>query len=309
MLKKLAPFLSFFALFVILAIASPHFLTVNNLFSVVRQTAVITIIAIGMTMIIVSGGIDLSVGSILGLAGVGGTLLMRSGTPIVVSVLAGIILGLLCGGLNALLVTICKVPPFIVTLGTLGAYRGLTLLVTGGMPVVDLPRSFGRLAEDNLFNVVPVPMLILILVALLFWYILTYTRLGRYSYAIGSNREAVLYSGVDVNRYVILIYTLAGALTGLAGMLESSRLITGQPTAGEGYELRVIASVVIGGGSLRGGEGTVIGTIVGSFIMGLLSNGANLLGISPFIQQILIGMVIILAVTFDEFQRRKLQNA
>ena len=308
MLKKLAPFLSFFALFVLLSVLSPHFLTVTNLFSVVRQTAVITVMAVGMTLIMVSGGIDLSVGSILGLAGVGGTLMMGAGLPIGLSVLGGVLLGLLAGGLNGALIAACKIPPFIVTLGTLGIYRGLTLVATRGLPVVDLPRGFGYLAEGHLFNVVPVPMVILVLVAVTVWYVLTYTRLGRYSYAIGSNREAVLFSGVNVNRYTLLIYMLAGALTGLAAMMEAARLITGQPTAGEGYELRVIASVVIGGGSLRGGEGTVIGTIIGAFTMGLLNNGANLLGISPFIQQVLIGAVIILAVTFDEYQRRKLQS-
>ena len=151
-----------------------------------------------------------------------------------------------------------------------------------------------------------VPLLFLLATAYLVHFILKYTKLGRYSYAIGSNPEAARCSGIRIGLYTVVIYALSGALTGLAGMIEAARLVTGQPTAGDGYELRVIAAVVIGGGSLNGGQGTVLGTIVGSFIMGLLSNGCNLLGISPFLQQVIIGSVIVLAVTFDEFQRRRM---
>jgi ribose transport system permease protein len=181
--------------------------------------------------------------------------------------------------------------------------------VTQGNAVVGLPQSFGLLSETDLFGVLPVPLLIVILTALLTHVLLKNTLPGRYCYAIGSNQEAARYAGIQVPRYQILFYTILGALTGLAGAIESSRLVTGQPTAGEGYELRVIAAVVIGGGSLSGGQGTVIGTIIGSLIMGALANGANLLRINPFIQQIIIGSVIVLAVTFDEFQRRKLESS
>jgi ribose transport system permease protein len=189
----------------------------------------------------------------------------------------------------------------------MGIYRGLVLLVTDGKAVVGVPSSFGFLAEGNFLGIVPVPLLIVLLVAGATHFLLTNTRPGRYCYAIGSNIEAARYSGVRVSRYQIAFYILLGALTGLAGSIESARLVTGQPTAGEGYELRVIAAVVIGGGSLSGGQGTVIGTIVGALIMGVLANGANLLGISSFAQQVVIGAVIVLAVTFDEFQRRRLE--
>ena len=187
----------------------------------------------------------------------------------------------------------------------MGAARGVTLVITDGLPIVRLPRRFGFLGDGNLLNVIPVPLAILLALALLTGYTLKYTRLGRYAFAIGSNREAARYAGIPITRYLVAIYCLAGAFTGLAAMIESSRLMTGQPTAGQGYELSVIAAVVIGGGSLAGGEGSVSGTVVGAFIMSLISNGSNLLGVSPFWQQVLIGSVIVLAVAVDELRKRK----
>jgi ribose transport system permease protein len=191
----------------------------------------------------------------------------------------------------------------------MGIYRGIALLITDGKAVVGLPTSFGHLAEGNLFGIIPIPLLIVVIVAVAIHFVLSSTRLGRYCYAIGSNVEAARYAGVRVARCQIIFYLILGALAGLAGAIEAARLVTGQPTAGEGYELRVIAAVVIGGGSLSGGQGTVVGTIIGALIMGVLANGANLLGISSFTQQIVIGAVIVLAVTFDEFQRRRLETA
>jgi ribose transport system permease protein len=305
-LKHFLPYASLIALFLFLSLVSPYFLTVGNLSSVVRQTTVITIIAVGMTVIMASGGIDLSVGSIVGITGVCGTMLIAShySTPLALS--GAVLVGTVCGTVNGTAITLLKIPPFIATLGTLGIFRGLTLIMTGGIPVADLTRDFGVLATGNIFRLIPVPLVLLIATALLVHFILKYTKLGRYSYAIGSNPEAARCSGIQIGMYTAIIYALGGALTGLAGMIEAARLVTGQPTAGEGYELRVIAAVVIGGGSLNGGQGTVLGTIVGSLIMGLLSNGCNLLGISPFLQQVIIGSVIVLAVTFDEFQRRRM---
>ncbi|MEW5978352.1 MAG: ABC transporter permease [Acidobacteriota bacterium] len=306
LLKKLLPLLGFLFLFVLLSILSPYFLTLENLSSVARQTAVINIIAIGMTLVIIAGGIDLSVGSILAFSGICGTLLMERGLGPVPATFAGIVAGLLCGSLNGLVITQFRVPPFIATLGSLGMIRGLTLLVTNGIPITDVPNEFGRLGDGNLLYWIPVPLCILVVVALLMAYILRYTRLGRYAYAIGGNRESAYLSGINLTFNTLVVYTILGALTGLAGMIEASRLVTGQPTAGEGYELRVIAAVVIGGGSLSGGQGTVLGTTIGAFVMSLLSNGCNLLGISPFIQQILIGSIIVLAVAADEYRRRLL---
>ena len=304
-LKRFLPYASLIGLFIFLSVASPYFLTVNNLSSVIRQTTVIVIMAVGMTVVIASGGIDLSVGSIVGLSGVCGAMLIAEGLPTPVALIGAVLVGMACGLANGSVIMALKIPAFIATLGTLGIYRGLTLIITGGIPVANLKRSFGVLATGNLLGVIPVPLLFVVGVAALVHFILKYTRLGRYSYAIGSNLEAARCSGIPVGRYTLIIYALGGALTGLAGMIEAARLVTGQPTAGDGYELRVIAAVVIGGGSLSGGQGSVLGTIVGAFIMGLLNNGCNLMGISPFVQQIIIGAVIVLAVTFDEFQRRR----
>jgi ribose transport system permease protein len=313
---KVLPFVSLLALCIVIAVQEPKFLSAGNLASVARQTAVITTMAMGMTMVMVSGGIDLSVGSMMALSGVLGTLAMTGGVtsaegsaPVFIGIVVCLAAGTVLGFTNGLAVTTLRIPPFIVTLGAMGIYRGLVLLTTDGKAVVGLPPSFGYLAEGNLFGLVPVPLLIMVLVAALIHFLLAHTRLGRYCYAIGSNTEAARYAGVSVARYQIAFYAILGALTGLAGAIESARLITGQPTAGEGYELRVIAAVVIGGGSLSGGQGTVVGTIIGSLIMAVLANGANLLRISSFTQQIVIGAVIVLAVTFDEYQRRRIERA
>ncbi len=304
-LERLLPFASLLVLFILLSIVSPYFLTVTNLSSVARQSAVINILALGMTLIMVSGGIDLSVGSVMAFSGICGTMVLQSGAPLYASVAGAMLAGAAWGLLNSLLITVLRVSPFIATLGTMGAARGLTLVVTNGMPVVNLPESFGGLGDGNIFRVVPVPLAVLVGLALLTGFILQYTRLGRYAYAIGSNVEAARYSGIPVRRYVAALYVFGGALAGLGGMIESSRLMTGQPTAGQGYELSVIAAVVIGGGSLSGGEGSVIGTMTGAFFVGLISNGSNLLGVSPFWQQVLIGAVIVAAVAFDELRKRR----
>src|SRR6266850_1215579 len=300
-IKRFLPFVSLVVLCILIAVLEPRFLSAGNLAGVARQTAVITVIAMGMTVVMVSGGIDLSVGSVMALSGVMGALAMVSGAPVIVGVATAIAAATVCGLLNGAAIAVLRIPPFIVTLGAMGIYRGVALLVTDGKAVVGVPSSFGYLAEGNFLGFVPVPLLIVVSVAMATHFLLVITRPGRYCYAIGSNIEAARYSGIRVSRYQVLFYALLGALTGVAGSIESARLVTGQPTAGEGYELRVIAAVVIGGGSLNGGAGTVLGTTVGAFIMSLLNNGCNLLGISPFLQQILIGGIIILAVAADEF--------
>ncbi len=304
MLQRLLPFLSLIILFVALSIASPYFLTANNLTSVARQTAVFNTMALGMTIVIISGGIDLSVGSILGLSGLIGTMALERGFPIAVGVLIGIAVGMLCGFLNGLLVTRLRIPPFVVTLGTLGIYRGASLIFSNGLPVHKIPAGFSFLGEGSLLGI-PFVAWMLVICAVIVHVVLEHTRLGRYAFAIGSNKIASVYAGIPVDFHITAVYAIGGALTGLAGMIEASRLMTGQPTAGQGYELQAIAAVVIGGGSLNGGEGSVIGTLIGAFIMGLLSNGADLLNISNYWQQVIIGSVIILAVTLDEVRKRR----
>ncbi len=304
MIQRLLPFLTLTILFVGLAIASPHFLTSTNLSSVVRQTAVINIMALGMTLIIIAGGIDLSVGAILAMSGLLGCMAMERGQAIPVGILIGILTGGCWGFVNGFLTTRLRINPFIVTLGTLGIVRGLTLIISNGLPVHQIPREFSFLGEGNVLAV-PFVLWILLACAGLVHAVLEHTKLGRYAFAIGSNPDAAFYAGIPVAFHTTAVYAIGGMLTGLAGMIEASRLMTGQPTAGQGYELQAIAAVVIGGGSLRGGEGSVVGTLVGAFIMGLLSNGSDLLGISPYLQQAIIGAVIILAVSFDELRKRK----
>jgi ribose/xylose/arabinose/galactoside ABC-type transport system permease subunit len=305
MIQRLLPFLTLAALFIGLTIASPHFLTVVNLSSVVRQTAVINIMALGMTLVIVAGGIDLSVGSILALAGLLGTMAMANDYSIVTGILIGLATGGACGFVNGFSTTKLRISPFIVTLGTMGIVRGLALIISNGLPVHDVPGGFSFLGDGELLHV-PFALWLVLGSAVIVHVILEHTRLGRYAFAIGSNPDAALYAGVPIGWHTAAVYTIGGLLTGLAGMIEASRLMTGQPTAGITYELQAIAAVVIGGGSLRGGEGSVIGTLIGGFIMGLLSNGSDLLGISPYLQQAIIGAVIILAVAVDELRKRKL---
>ena len=304
MIQRLLPFFTLITLFIILSIASPNFLTYTNLSSVARQTAVINIMALGMTMIIVSGGIDLSVGSILALSGLLGTMTMeKHGIPAGMAV--GILTGTLCGFANGTLATALKISPFIVTLGTMGIFRGMALIISKGLPVHEIPPAFSFLGEGTLLRI-PFVLWILMVCAVVVHMLLEHTRLGRYGFSIGSNPDAAFYAGVPVRFHTTAIYAIAGLLTGLAGMTEASRLMTGQPTGGQGYELTAIAAVVIGGGSLRGGEGSVLGTLVGAFIMGLLANGSDLLGTNPYWQQVIIGAVIIVAVWFDELRKRRM---
>jgi ribose transport system permease protein len=307
-LQGLLPFATLIALFIALTIATPHFLTSVNLASVARQTAVIDIMALGMTLVIITGGIDLSVGSTLALSGLFGTMAIKAGMPIPLAICIGIATGALCGLLNGVLITRLRINPFIVTLGTLEAYRGLALVISKGLPVHEIPDAFSFLGDGNLLGL-PFSLWVLALCAILMHFVLENTKLGRYAFAIGSNQGAAYYAGVPISFHLTVVYAIAGLLAGLSGMVEASRLMTGQPTAGQGYELQAIAAVVIGGGSLQGGEGSVMGTLIGAFIIGLLSNGSDLLGINPYWQQVTIGAVIVAAVAFDEFRKRNLVSA
>src|SRR5262249_4104070 len=268
------------------------------------QTAVINIMALGMTLIIVAGGIDLSVGAILGFAGWVGAGAMEAQAPYPLGILIGMAAGCDWALINGVSCVGRQIAPINVRRGTLGIVRGLTLLISRGLAVVELPRGFSFLGEGAILGL-PFVLYLLVLCAALTHVILDYTKLGRYAYAIGSNRDAAIYAGIPVAFHTVSVYAISGMLTGLAGVIEASRLMTGQPPAGQGYELQVIAAVVIGGGSLSGGEGSVVGTLIGAFIMGLLANGCDLLEISPYIQQAVIGAVIILAVTLDELRKRR----
>jgi ribose transport system permease protein len=233
---------------------------------------------------------------------------IKAGQPIPLAIAIGIGTGLFCGFLNGLMITQLRINAFIVTLGTLEAYRGLALVVSKGLPVHEIPEGFSYLGDGNLLGI-PFSLWVLAVCAVAMHFLLENTKLGRYSFAIGSNPSAAYYAGVPINFHLTAVYAIAGMLAGLAGMVEASRLMTGQPTAGQSYELQAIAAVVIGGGSLQGGEGSVVGTLIGAFIIGLLSNGSDLLGINPYWQQVTIGAIIIAAVGFDEYRKRRFASA
>lgn len=303
MFRRLAPLLSLLLLAALLAWLSPYFFTLENLLAIGLQMSVVAIMALGQVPIIITGGIDLSAGSVLGLSGVAACWLLHNGQPFGLALLAALLTGITCGALNGFFITRGKLPPFIATLGMMGIARGLALIITGGVPIFGLPESFAALGGGRLLQVLPLPVVITLIAGLFTHLALEHTRLGRHAFAIGGNAEAARLAGVAVNRSKQIFYIFCGALSGLAGLILASRLNSGQPTAGMGYELDVIAACVIGGASLSGGEGTVGGALIGALIMGVLRNGCNLLDISAFWQQVAIGGIIIIAVFIDQTRR------
>jgi ribose transport system permease protein len=291
-------------LFVYLSFASDAFLSTNNLFNIGVQSAVVAIIAIGMTMVIITAGIDLSVGSVAALSGVlGAMMVVDYGVPVPLAIVGGATIGAIAGLVNGLLVTRAGMAPFIATLGMLSVARGLGYIVTDSVAVSGAPPEF-KLLGQGLLGAVPIPILALVAVALAGHFILTRTKLGRYAYAMGSNVEAARLSGVPVKRYLTVVYVLCGILTGFGGMIAASRVNSGQPNFGIGLELDVIAAAVIGGASLFGGEGKVIGTLLGALLIALIRNGSVLLDINTFYQQVIIGVIIWVAVFWDRYRRR-----
>ncbi len=293
-------------IFVVLSVVAPSFLTGDNLYNLGSQTSVNAVMAVGVTLVIVTGGIDLSVGSVSALSGVLGVLLMAHyGVGSLVGIVGGVAVGAAAGLVNGMLVSNVGLPPFIATLGMLSVGRGLVLIVTGAVSIFGAPDSFRLLGQGEL-GWLPIPIVVLVLVAVGGHLVLTRTRLGRYAYVMGSNLEAARLSGVPVKRHTTAVYVLSGALAGLGGMIAASRIDSGQPNFGEGLELDVIAAVVIGGASLFGGRGTVLGSLIGAFLVATIRNGAVQLDIGTFYQNVLIGVIIWLAVWWDRYQRRKL---
>jgi ribose transport system permease protein len=283
---------------------TPHFLTISNLLNIAEQATIIAIVAVGMTFVIITGGIDLSVGSVLALAGVVMASALQRGLPLPLGLIVGLAVGLLGGLVNGLLITIGRLPPFIATLGMMSVARGTALMYTEGRPISGFSESFRLFATGEVLRI-PVPVIVMVGVYVIAHFVLGRTKLGRYTYAIGGNEEAALLSGINVRVYKTMVYGLAGMLSGLAAILLTARLNSAQPIAGMMYELDAIAATVIGGTSLLGGEGTVVGTLIGALIMAVLRNGLNLLGVSSFIQQIVIGSVIIVAVLIDMALKRR----
>lgn len=305
LLSTSGPLVGLLLLVVVLTILSPFFLTVRNLFNVLQQISVLAILALGSTAVIVSGGIDLSVGSVLALGSAVGAWTFAEGDwPFVLAIAAGLLVGAAAGLLNGVLITAGRLPPFIATLATLSGARGLALVVTQGKPISGFPEWFRTLATFDLFGVVPASVVLVFGLYALGATYLRYRPSGRALYAIGGNEQVARLSGLPVVREKLKVYTIAGVLSALGGLVLAARLNSVQPTAGTGVELDVIAAVVIGGASLSGGQGTAAGTFIGALIIGVLRNGLNLLDVSSFWQQVVIGAVIAIAVMTDTLRRR-----
>ncbi len=298
-LSKYGIFIAFIFICILLTIATPYFLTTQNILIVLRQVSINGILAIGVTFVIITGGIDLSLGSVLALAGVVAAGFAHPGDfPLIVPIAAGLLTGVLIGWINGLTITIGKVAPFIVTLGMMTIARGLALVWSDGRPVTNLATSFNDIGGGN-WMYIPVPILLFVLVIIVSSVILKYMRMGRYIFAVGGNENAAKASGIRVNRVKMFAYIICGGLAGLAGIVLAARINTGQPNAGIAYELDAIAAVVIGGTSLFGGKGSIMGTVVGVLIIGVINNGLDLLNVTSYYQQIVKGAIIIAAVLLD----------
>jgi ribose transport system permease protein len=299
-LQKLGPLIGLIVITVILSIVSSDFFTLDNIFNVLRQVSINALIGFGMTFVILTGGIDLSVGSILALSSAITAGMLANGMDPILAMLIGLGSGAVMGAINGLFITKGKVAPFIATLATMTIFRGLTLVYTDGRPITGLSNSsFFEIVGRGYFGWIPVPVVWMLVCYLILYFVLKKTTFGRRVYAIGGNEEASVLSGIRVNSVKIWIYSLTGALSALAGIILASRLNSAQPTAGTSYELDAIAAVVLGGTSLSGGRGWIFGTLVGALIIGVLNNGLNLMNVSSFYQQVVKGGVILLAVLLD----------
>ncbi|MCT8737105.1 ABC transporter permease [Glaesserella parasuis] len=320
LLRKMAALAGLILLVIFFSVTNDYFFTSNNIMTVGLQTSTIALIGIGATCVILTGGIDLSTGSVVALSGVAAAMIVNAGVPVPLGMVLGILVGGICGLVNGILVTQMKLPPFIATLGMMMVARGLALYVTNAAPVSGMPESFAALGNGALFKIIeegpnglpkvvfagiPYPVIIMIFITVLFTFALTKLKVGRYIYAIGSNEEAARLSGIKTNIVKIYAYVASGLLSGLTGVILASRLVTAQPNGGVAYELDAIASAVVGGTSLMGGVGTIPGTLIGSFIIGVLRNGLNMNGVSSFVQMIVIGLVIIVAVSLDQLRQSK----
>lgn len=314
-LRRFQSLLALATMVIALAVLSDKFLTVDNGWNILRQISVNLCLSVGMTLVILSGGIDLSVGAILGLAGAVAAGLLKNGLvlaafgvriefTVVGAVVAGVAVGAFAGWFNGFTITRFSLPPFVATLGMLSIARGLTMLWTGGFPISSLGEGFGQLGTGAFLGM-PMPVWIMGALTGVFVVLTRRTRFGRHIYAVGGNERAARLTGLNVPRIKIAVYTLAGALAAVAGLIVTARLDSAQPNAGLGYELDSIAAVVIGGTSLSGGRGSVMGTVLGCLIIGVLNNGLFLLNVSPFWQQVIKGGVILLAVAIDKMNARE----
>lgn len=298
--------LAFVLELILFSFLSPYFLTAENLLNVSLQASITGIIAVGMTFVILTAGIDLSVGSLVAFAGVITTGLLKSDLPLgltyPLAVLAGLLFGAFSGGVAGMFVTRFRITPFIVTLALMTIWRGAAFVATEGRPIWELPEGFALLARGRVLEI-PIPTLVMLAVYAVAHIVLTQTRFGRYVYAVGGNIEAARLAGIPTQRVLMNVYVISGFLSALSGILLASRVNSGQPNSGLMYELDVIAAVVVGGTSLFGGRGTVVGTLIGSLLIGVLRNGLNLMNVESYVQQVIVGVVILLAVMMDRMRR------
>jgi ribose transport system permease protein len=292
---------------IVLWIATPYFATAANLTNVLQQSTIVGVLAVGMTFVIMTGGIDLSIGSLVALSGVVIGVTLQRGAPVPLAMLLGLLTGTIGGALNGIMITRGPLPPFIATLGMMSIARGGALLLSDGRPVSGFPASLRALASGSVMGV-PAPVVLMLSLYAVGYVVLTRTVLGRYLYAIGGNEEATRLAGVSVRMVKASAYAISGLSAAVCSTLLVARLDSAQPVAGIGYELDAIAAVVIGGTSLLGGSGSVLGTLFGALIMSVLRNGLNLLGVSSYLQQVAIGVVIIAAVLIDMALRRRVQR-
>jgi ribose/xylose/arabinose/galactoside ABC-type transport system permease subunit len=303
-LGKYGIYIVFILVCIIMSLGSPAFMTRMNVLNVLRQVSINGIIAIGMTFVIITGGIDLSVGSVLGLSSIVMTSFALPGQSIPIAIMIGVLVGLACGLFNGITISYGGVPPFIATLGMLTVARGLTFLYNDGRPIIGLSDEYTAIGSGVVAGI-PVPVIMFLIVAILGFFMLKFTKFGRHIYAVGGNELAAQVSGINTKRVKTLVYLICGGLASISGLILSSRVMTGSPVAGEGFELDAIAAVVIGGASLSGGIGSIPGTIVGTLLIGVMSNGLDLLRVSSYYQNIAKGAIIIIAVLIDVQTKKK----
>jgi len=303
-LRQYGIFIVFGIICLIISFITPQFLTVSNWTIIITQVSINALLAFGVTFVIITGGIDLSLGSIVAVAGVSAAMLAHPDSyPVIVPVFAGLFAGLLIGVFNGFIITKSKIAPFIVTLGTMTIGRGLALILSNGRPVSNLSESFVFIGSGKIMGI-PVLIIILIFMFILCSVILNKTILGRYIYAVGGNEQAARASGINVSQVKMAVYSISGLLAGLAGILLTSRITTGQPNAGAGFELDAIAAVVIGGTSTTGGKGSIAGTLVGVLLIGVINNSLDLLNVTSYYQQVVMGIIIIGAVVLDSLNQK-----
>lgn len=298
-------FVAFVVICFILSFITPQFLTVSNWTIIVTQVSINALLAFGVTFVIITGGIDLSLGSIVAVSGIVAAMMAHPDTyPVIVPIVAGLLAGVFVGAFNGFVITKSKIAPFIVTLGTMTIGRGLALILSKGRPISNLSDSFNFIGGGNIFGI-PFPIIVLVVAFVTCAIILKKTILGRYIYAVGGNEQAAKAAGINVNQIKMAVYSICGLLSGLAGILLTSRITTGQPNAGAGFELDAIAAAIIGGTSTSGGTGTMTGTLIGALLIGVISNGLDLLNVTSYYQQVVMGVIIIGAVVLDSWNQKR----